>query len=133
MIPWPNLTTAMLASGAVGALSAFLAHKRGRNPYFWFFIGFAFGLVGIMAIFFAPFSKKKAAPQQAAPQPYISGPSSKFWYYLDAAHQQHGPMSLDALTKAWKEGTVLPTSFVWHEGLPDWKPLQEMIRLRQPN
>lgn len=128
---WQNYTSAILASTGIALFSAYLAHRRGRNPYLWFGIGFLFGLMGIMAIFFAPFQKKKKVPlAKPVPQPYISGPTDKFWYYLDNDRQQKGPLSHNALSKAWKEKEIQPTTLVWNEELTDWKSLQELIQER---
>lgn len=127
---WPNLSTALLACSAIGLVSAFLAHKRGRNPYSWFFIGFAFGLFGVLAIFFPSLTRKSKAPAPA-PQPFIHGPTDKPWYYLDSAHEQHGPFSHNALTRFWKEGKIAPSHYVWHEELKDWKPLQDFIKTKK--
>ncbi|MDE3045192.1 MAG: DUF4339 domain-containing protein [Verrucomicrobiota bacterium] len=133
---WPDLTTAVLASTAVGLLSAYIAHRRGRNPLGWFAIGFFFGLLGILAIFFAPPSRKEkekempSQPIKPVPKPYLFGPINKFWYYLDPSHQQVGPMSYEAVSNAWKEGKISPKTFVWNEDLEEWKPLQDLIRLQ---
>lgn len=115
---------------AIGVLSAYLARKRGRNPYAWFSIGFLFGIFGIFAIFFAS-AKKKPSPistTKSEPVFTIQGPIDKFWYYLDPTHQQQGPMSRDALSAAWKEGKVGLSTFVWHEEMTDWKPLKETLK-----
>jgi len=129
-MPFPLSTAALISAFLIGALSAYIAYRRGRNPYIWFFVGFVFGIFGIMAIFFAPSGKKKAIPMAqpvVKPEPAIQGPKDKFWYYLDLANQQHGPMSHDALTSAWKEGKVTLSTFVWNEDLVDWKPLKETL------
>ena len=34
----------------------------------------------------------------------------------------------DALTKAFKEGIVNPATYVWHEEMPEWKPLKDTLR-----
>ncbi|HSX38446.1 MAG TPA: DUF4339 domain-containing protein [Chlamydiales bacterium] len=129
-IPFTSLT--LIAAALTGVLGAYLAHRRGRNPYVWFFVGFFFGILGAFAIFFAPSGRKnllkekpKVAIQQ--PRPTIRGPADKFWYYLDLEHQQIGPMSLSALTTAWHQEKISLTTYVWHEELPEWKPLQELI------
>jgi len=129
---FPITPLTILFAALTGFLGAYLAKRRGRNPYLWFFMGSFFGILGAFAIFFAP-SKKKPVRQPveaaAAPElpPSIQGPSDKFWYYLDPSHQQVGPMSHDALTAAWSQGKISLTTYVWHEELPDWKPLQELI------
>lgn len=127
-----NFLTLLLLSTCIGTLSAYLAVKQRKNPYFWFFIGIFFGLLGVIAIFFAPPQKRKKQPANPwITESFIAGPSNKFWYYLDVSHKQVGPMSLAALSKAWKAGTVLSNTFVWHEDLTDWKPLEECIQTRK--
>lgn len=120
----------IISAFAIAFLSAYLAHKRGRNPYAWFAIGFIFGIFGIFAIFFAP-SKKRFKLADIPPQPVftIHGPSDKFWYYIDPSNQQQGPMSRDALTSAWKEGKVDLSTYVWHEEMADWQPLKETLKV----
>lgn len=127
IIPFSPL---MLVSAAIiGSLSAYLAYKRGRNPYAWFAIGFLFGIFGIFAIFFAPGPKKKVQP--ATPQPVykIQGPIDKFWYFVDPSNQQQGPMSHDAITMAWKQGKIDTSTYVWNEEMSDWKPLKEILKV----
>lgn len=121
---WSNFPALLFASGVIGLISAYLAHRRGKNPITWFMIGFFFGLLGVFAIFFVPQDKKQPVP---AATPYITGPNDKVWYYLDSANAQVGPMSYNALASAWQQGAVLPTNFVWHEELPEWKPLKDLI------
>lgn len=113
----------------MGGVSAYLAYKRKKNPYLWFIVGFLFGLLGIFAIFFAT-SRKKPAPVVPKPEPVltIQGPTDKFWFYLDPDNRQNGPMSRDSLTTAWKEGKLNLSTYVWHEEMPDWKPLKETLK-----
>lgn len=132
MNPILSTPSAILIALATASVSAYFAHRRGSNPYLWFGVGFLFGALGIIALFLLPFpSKKKAKTTPSivpAPLPTILGPSNKFWYYLDATHQQNGPMSLDALTSMWKEEKISLHTFVWHEDLSDWKRLEEFIQ-----
>lgn len=124
-IPFTPLT--FFAALLTGSLSAYLAFKQDRNPYFWFGIGFCFGILGACAIFFAPGKKKnQSVPIEAAKPMVIQGPADKFWYYLTHDQAQMGPMSHDALTRAWHEGKISLTTYVWNEELPDWKLLQEL-------
>lgn len=104
-------------------LSAHLAHRQKRNPYFWFAIGFFLGLIGILAFFFIP--KQSAAVVQV---PSLKGPTDKWWYYLDAENKQQGPMSFDAMNRAWRDGKAKIDTYVWHEELPEWKPLKEFLK-----
>ncbi|MBF8263482.1 MAG: hypothetical protein HW387_1147 [Parachlamydiales bacterium] len=123
-----SLTIHLCIAAIVGTITAIIASKRGHNPYFWFAIGFLFGILGLIAIFIAPLPKKKPPPAPPAPVSYIDGPIDRFWYYLDEARLQKGPMSHNALTQAWKKGEIPVTTLVWHEDLPNWKELQELIK-----
>lgn len=125
-----SLPVHLLIATIVGFLSAHIANRRGRNSYLWFGIGFLFGILGILAIFLIPSAKKKQVPALpcAEPQPYIDGPIDRFWYYLDTANRQQGPMSHNALTKAWKNGEIASSTLVWHEELAGWKELQGLIK-----
>lgn len=123
-----------VTAAVMGSVFAFLAYKRQRNPYLWFALGFLFGIFGIFAIFFFRPKKKQASTDLPPAERVFSihGPTDKFWYYLDPAHQQMGPMSHEALTKAFKEGRVGPSTYVWHDELPEWKPLKESLLPEQP-
>ncbi len=129
---WSNATTVLIASGVMGLLSGYLAYRRERNPYLWFLIGFGLTMAGIVPIFFAPLLKKRKnrVATQLQPQPYLKGPKNKFWYFVDKSRTQQGPLSYDAIFRAWKEQTISLETLVWHEDLNDWKPLQKLIEIR---
>lgn len=117
-----------------GIISAYLARSRGRNPLVWFFVGLGFGLIGVFAIFFFPKKKKEkegSAEEELAPEtflrPLLTGPSDKFWYYLDSSQNQQGPMSFNALSRAYEEGIITHATYVWHEDLTNWQPLQNFF------
>lgn len=126
--------TSFVFSLLFGAFSGFMAWKQEKNPYLWFVVGFVFGIFGIAAIFFLPKAKQKKpeVPVVSAPVQVIQGPKDKFWYYLDAEHQQQGPMSYEGLKVAFKEAKLGLSSYVWNEELPEWKPLQELISTSSP-
>ena len=120
-----------VSATVIGSFSAYLAHKRGRNPYLWFSVGFLFGIFGIFAIFFATRQKEKTLKNPVKKEPVytISGPRDKMWYYLDAQHTQQGPMSHDALLKALKETKINETTHVWNEEMTDWQRLKEILTI----
>ncbi|MBI3508772.1 MAG: DUF4339 domain-containing protein [Chlamydiia bacterium] len=112
-----------------GLLTGYLARQSGKNGMKWFFIGALFGYL-LLPIFFFPFGQKKQRRKRAPKKVYsIEGPAHKFWYYIDPSQNQLGPMSYSALVNAWKEGKIGPATYVWHEELPEWKPLQELIQI----
>jgi len=128
---WNDISTALTAGAITGLITGYIAHRRNRNPYTWFAVGFLFGLLGLLFFFILPQKKKKTlanAPLKPQPQPYVFGPTDKYWYFLDQSHTQVGPMSYTALSNHWKQGKIKVDTFVWHEDLSEWKPLQELIR-----
>jgi len=108
-----------------GAVASYLAKRKGRNPYLWFFIGCFFGIFGIFAIFFLKNPQKKAA---AAAEPVRKTLPLRMWYYLDQNSQQVGPISTSALEGAWGEKKISPSTYVWHEGMENWKPWQDVCQ-----
>ncbi len=98
-IPITPLT--ILAALLTGALGAYLAHRRGRNPYIWFCIGSFFGIL-VRLRSSSPQKKnspkaKPGSPKEERPLQTIQGPSDKFWYYLNPEHQQVGTHELRQL------------------------------------
>ena len=43
------------------------------------------------------------------------------WYYANAG-QQNGPVTQSDFERLAREGVILPTTLVWHEGLANWQP-----------
>lgn len=114
-----------------GAATAHFAKIRGRNPYTWFFIGLFLGVIGLGLVFIFP--KKNIVVQEVQePEPIVpelpEHHKNKFWYYLDTANQQVGPMSFDALTRDWRNGKVQPQTHVWNENLENWTPFSEFLK-----
>ena len=132
-----NLVLALI-NALVCFTCAHYAKKRGRNPTYWFIGGAFLGLIALIILLLLP---KKAiavvpvATAEAAPpmpslrlQTLFETQASKLWYYLDAERQQNGPMSFEALTRAWNDGKLLKSSFVWNEELENWKRLDEIVQ-----
>lgn len=140
-VPFSSIPLSYLLMGAVfsGTISAYLFYRVKKRPLHGFLIGFLFGVYGLAWILITswPSLKKRGGgrriPQQLRPafplpqEKTLQGPSDKFWYYLNEAHEQQGPMSLTALSGAWKEGKVSLSTYVWHEDLPEWKKLGEFV------
>lgn len=119
----------------MGAISAYMAKSRGKNPYLWFFLGSLFGIFGLMLLVFS----SKPAPKAAQKGEVGSSPTiditpaidpehqNKLWHYLEPDNTQHGPMSFDALSRALMEGKISKNTLVWSENLEGWKPLGEIL------
>ncbi|MBS0653851.1 MAG: DUF4339 domain-containing protein [Verrucomicrobia bacterium] len=126
----------------IGAICYRYSKQRGRNPYTWFAIGLLFGVFGLIALFVMPplnrpRGAKKGKGPAIEPLPTIfknnletldPSHTSKLWYYLDQENQQFGPMSLDALTNAWRDGKVHATTYVWNEVMENWKRFEEVLK-----
>jgi len=123
----------------MGSLSAYLAHKRGKNPLLWFFIGLLLGILGVFFIFFLPLKKRGTQRQDcssdkgatiaiapALPSSYLQ----KLWYYLAPDREQHGPMSFEALKRAFQEGRINSRTYVWNEEMEGWKPFGDLFTRR---
>jgi hypothetical protein len=113
---------------------AHYAKRRGRNPFYWFMGGVFFGIFALITLILLPrkaqcviASVPVAAPPPVRLQALAETQTKKFWYYLDAERQQSGPMSFEALGKAWTDGRVNGSSLVWNEELETWKRFEEVV------
>jgi len=53
------------------------------------------------------------------------------WYHLIGGDRQ-GPVALADMRELVLEGTLLPDSWVWADGMPDWMRLREVPALVPP-
>ncbi|RME22439.1 MAG: DUF4339 domain-containing protein, partial [Deltaproteobacteria bacterium] len=51
-------------------------------------------------------------------------------YYVAIDDQQVGPLKLKQVENLWQQGRISEKTLVWHPGLADWKPLQQVPELR---
>jgi hypothetical protein len=125
----------LLVSAIFGTFCSRRAKEFKLDHRFWFFLGFFFGLMALIALYIITRKLKKNPPEPVvtAPPPEPETPltpflldSKKFWYYLDPSNQQFGPMSADALGDAWKKGDVTLDTYVWNEDFENWTPLKHL-------
>lgn len=110
----------------VGSLTAYMSKGRGRNPVPWFFIGMFFGILGFLALFLFPIVKDEPARSIARTlEPQLP----EKWFYLDEKHVQFGPVGLSELALLYKETKIEPSTYVWSEGMEEWKKLGELSQL----
>lgn len=125
-----------------GSICAHFAKKQGRSPRKWFFLGMLLGLLGLLLLFVLRYYeiwrlKRKGGKQKEESSLKTASTSAKnlstntaphiLWYYLDSQQQQQGPMSFNALERAWKEDRVFTSSWVWNEEFSDWKRFNEVF------
>jgi len=105
----------------IGLATAYLAKKRGRNPYAWFFIGYFLALLGLFLVLILPKVKEKKEPSKTPPVI-----TDTLWYYLDKDHKQHGPVSQIWLDKEIAERRLDENTYVWNENLKDWEKVKDL-------
>ncbi len=121
----------------MGAIASYYAKERGRNPQNWFVIGLLLGILGLALLFLLPRITRKPTLVQVKRQevqfvPKKSEPH-KFWYYLDPENKQFGPMSLNGLKSALKDGKIDLQTYVWNEDLESWKKFGEVVSAPSPS
>lgn len=118
----------------MGILGAHYARKRGRQPLAWFGITLMMGIFGFAMLFLLPkIDKKNSPPPTPRPLQPIKRSDSwlKLWYYLDPQHVQQGPFEFPDFIKTWKEKHIGDTTYVWGEGMAEWKQLRNQPELLQ--
>jgi uncharacterized protein DUF4339 len=112
----------------LGGITAYYAKGRGRRPIIWFFVGLFFGIFGLIFLFILPIVHEapECKKEVCSPAPPTSNNPLLFWYYLDEANKQHGPLSALAFEEARKEGTITARNYVWNTEMENWKRLEEI-------
>lgn len=120
----------------IGSITAHYAVQRGRSPVYWFTLGALFGIMGLLLLFLLPDlanqKDKKTNIVQSSVQSHIANDyKGKKWYYLDDAHAQQGPMDFERLIPAWNDQLISSKTFVWSEGMSDWKTIEELHQFKE--
>ncbi|MBM3201000.1 MAG: DUF4339 domain-containing protein [Chlamydiae bacterium] len=128
----------------LGCISAYVAHKKKKNPYLWFFIGFFLGLIGLIILFLTPQKKEVSAPSlvmasaypsPATPEDFpaeIAMPKTRIptnpkihWYYIDSHKVSQGPLNLDQIKCAYTKGVINASTLIWNEEIENWILLKD--------
>jgi len=124
----------------MGALNAYYANQRGRDPVAWFMIGIPLGLFGLVILFLLPKlndknSEKKETAAIAAEFPSVEellpDYTVKEWYYLDDEHKQKGPVQFSFLKGLWHDGQLLVKTYVWCDGMDVWEKVENVPNLQE--
>lgn len=80
------------------------------------------------------FEKKKEAAQKNPSQPPSLLPPprnewNQLWYYLDASRKTNGPIAFPELHSLWKTQGLNENSYLWAEGMENWKKVHELSDL----
>lgn len=106
-----------------GVGTSYLAKKKGRDSFMWFFAGFFFGIFGVLAVALLPAKENKEQQVIEVKTPSIH--EGKEWYYLTEDQKQIGPVRYAVLRDLWEKGNLPSSTFVWTEGMAEWKTIEE--------
>lgn len=109
-----------------GAICFKMARKKIRNTTHWFFLGFFFGLLAVIVLYFLkPLgSITQDILIQRDPFPFLKN-DKNYWYYLDIQKKQIGPMSIKKIFDNYLEAKISENTFVWNDTMGDWIRLKE--------
>lgn len=116
----------------IGAGTAYMALKRGRDPYAWFAIGLFLGLLGLLIlVLLPPLDAEKDKEGLLKNDDVVIASENQVvivneWFCLDNKKKQLGPLSFDELKQQWKDGNINDKSFVWCDGMATWKKIEEV-------
>ena len=54
------------------------------------------------------------------------------WYHLQGRNDRHGPLELDAMRRLVAAGIVGPDTYVWADGMPDWRFARDVPAVTPP-
>lgn len=114
-----------------GWITARFAQKKGLNPRKWYIAGVFFCALAFIVLLF---QRKKTTglpvpAHQTELYPIHMPHRQNLWYYLNEKGQQFGPLNFQSLTKAWEEKKIQEETYVWNEGLDDWKKFKEVLQV----
>ncbi|MCF7806592.1 MAG: GYF domain-containing protein [Simkaniaceae bacterium] len=109
----------------IAYLTSRFAIKKNRDPYFWFGLGFLFGILAPLILTFLPRVVKKEDIMDQIPLDLTpKSPEPPFphmdWYYLDQSHQQIGPLSFQLFKDAYEAGHIQNDSYIWNDSMTEW-------------
>lgn len=127
----------------MGTSNSYFAASRGRDPFAWFLIGMLLGVFGLLLLFLLPpvevseqeKSEEFEVEEFVEEEPSITASQSGYrfrdWFYLDEKQQQLGPFSFQSLRKNWELGKLKDGTFVWSEGMENWRKIQDLPGLKE--
>lgn len=138
-----DMLTILLVSIGIAGFVSYQAYLRGKNPWLWFAIGFFFGILSpIFLLFFTAHPQAPASRESAKEFPSEEGFQEKqilqpphfnddkvLWYYLDNEHRQMGPVTLMTLKELIEKEVLHKKTYVWTQGMGNWKKIEELPEL----
>lgn len=129
-----RLLLTLLIVLTISYLTSNFAAKRGRDRTGWFILGFFFGIFALATVFILPpLNKKEEEPTVQAKDLVPQRPTEPVdhfadhqWHFIDVNSKQKGPLDILDIQIAWDDGLANSDSYVWHEGMSDWKKISEI-------
>jgi len=114
-----------------GIATSYIASKRGRDPYLWFAIGVLFGLFGLLLLVILPDQNPQSdqEPDEIAiitPELPNQDCTNREWFCIDTQRIQHGLIDYKTLKALWLDGKLVDNSYVWSEGMAEWKKIIDL-------
>jgi len=107
--------------------SSSIAKKKHRNTRTWFLLGFLFGIIPFITIFFLK-SLKPTFIQRQKKDLSILNIDNNYWYYLDGKNQK-GPMSLKKVFEEHQKGFVKLSTYVWNDTMKNWTRIKDISKI----
>lgn len=123
---------ALIVWSIICVITFLLAPKRGRDPWKWLVFAMLFGIFALLVLVILPpyvEEEKKEKPEVVVTppvEPAQQDPSLKDWFYIDVEKQQQGPTSFPNLKQAWSEKKITPDTYVWSDGMDQWKQIKDL-------
>jgi hypothetical protein len=54
------------------------------------------------------------------------------WYHLQGRRDRFGPLDLDTMRRLVLSGVIVPTTYVWADGMPDWRRARDVPAIAPP-
>jgi hypothetical protein len=110
-----------------GIISAFIAYKKQKNIYLWFFIGFVLGIFGIVILLFL-YKKPKSKEVKIEAPLEDEEHDNFFWYYLDEENKTIGPMSHSVLKNNFNIGKINNNTYIWNDSMSSWVFFKDVFK-----
>ena len=72
------------------------------------------------------------APVPVPFAPVASGTVPARWYHLQGRRDRFGPLDLDTMRRLVLSGVIGPATYVWADGMPDWKRARDVPAVAPP-
>lgn len=124
-----------------GGICSYVAKQKGRDPVAWYILGMLFCLLSLIVLLLLPPLKPFKVNEEVEENEDHKLSGIKFeiqsetsfqqneWFYIGEDKQPKGPVAFNFLKSLWKEGQIGSSSFVWTEGMLQWKRIKELSGL----